>query len=188
MEWKPRLKIFQGSNRKNTFNPETFEGRSFGWWCYVLKVKGKVIFNDYSYSVTTSAHQNEMKAFLRSQMKVKNIIFVNQRESLSNGIYLDHFYETLALAEIRSKSPNRRDDFYKTQKTIIAQTRKTIALLKKLGAKEVISLAQYRDVAKDLEMKRLQDQRERSKISRVKHKEITVKFKAEYESLDAITI
>lgn len=79
------------------------------------KVKGQVVFNDYKYSVTTNKHQSEMKRFLKTELKIKSIVYVDQRESLSDGIFLDSFYGTLALAEYRLKLPNRRAAFYEDQ-------------------------------------------------------------------------
>lgn len=188
MKWKPRLKIYQGSNRKNTFDPETFEGRSYRHWLYVTKIKGQVVFNDYSYSVTTNGHQSEMKSFLSTEMGIKNMILVNQHESLSQGIFLDSNYEKLALAEVRLKAKNRRTDFYTTQKDIIAKCKKDIATLKKLGAKSKIKLKDYRRDAKESEAQRLVSQREASKIARDKRKAIVGEFQSKYESTDAIEV
>lgn len=188
MEFKSRLKVWQGSNRKNVFNPETFEGTSYGWWIYVKKIKGQVVFNDYSYSVTTNKHQGEMKHFLRTELKVKNLIFVDQRESLSSGIFLDSYYETLALAEFRLKLPNRRAAFYADQKSIIDNCKKQIAILKKLGAKSKLTLVNHRVNAKETETRRLESQREKSKAARAARLAVVNEFKSQYESTAAVEV
>ncbi len=190
MQWKPRLKIYQGSNRKNTFNPETFEGRSYGHWLYVTKIKGKVIFNDYSYSVTTNGHQGEMRAFLRETLKINlnKVIFVNQRDSLTYGISLNYHYGVLALAEVRLKLPKRKDAFYKEQKAIIKDMTKQIATLKKLGAKSDVKLSVLRTQVKESELRRIERQREKAKIAREKRNAVVTEFKSQYESTDAVVI
>lgn len=55
MKYMKRLKIYKGRNV--TFNPETFEAFSYGWWRFVDQIDGLVVFNNYRYSVTTAKHQ-----------------------------------------------------------------------------------------------------------------------------------
>lgn len=190
MEYRPRLKIYQGSNNKNEFNPETFQASSYKHWIYVIKRGKKVIFNDYNYSVTTNGHQGEMRSFLRGELKVKesDIVYVNQHASLTNGIFLDHFYETLALAEVRLASSGKREVFYKEQKAIILKAKKDILTLKKIGAKAKVDLAWYKTNAKESETRRLENQRIKSKIARDARKTVVNEFKTQYESLLAIEV
>lgn len=49
-----------------TFNPETKQAYSYGWWRFVDVINGKVVFNNYSYSVSTSGHQSKVRSLLRS--------------------------------------------------------------------------------------------------------------------------
>lgn len=82
MQFRPKLGIYKDSNGKNTFNPETCEAHSYGHWQYVRKIKNKVVFNAYKYSVTTGGHQSEM----RSQLKMLGIridLEVNTSDSLT---------------------------------------------------------------------------------------------------------
>lgn len=190
MQYRPRLKIYKGSNGKNTFNPETFEAKSYGWWVYVMKVKGKIIFNDYNYSVTTRQHQYEMRHFLKTELKIKDkdIIVVNQRESLSSGLKLDFLYSVLALAEMRSKKKNMRASYIKEQKQIINNCKKQITLLKKLGAKSDYSLTVIRKETITDENNRLKLQREKSKIQREKAREIKLTYKDQMSSVEAVSI
>lgn len=190
MQYRPRLKIYKGSNNKNVFNPETFEATSYNWWIYVAKIKGVVVFNDHNYSVTTRQHQYEMKSFLKETMKVnmKKVVFVDQRQSLSSGLFLDSHYWNLALAEVRLKAKNRRESFYKDQKNIIANAKKEIAILKRLGAKAEKSLVNHRLNAKESEAKRLESQREKSKEARAKRQAVLTQFKDAYESTSAVEV
>ena len=187
MEFKPRLKIWQGSNRKNEFNPETNEARSYNHWVYACKIKGQWVFNDYRYSVTTSKHQGEMRHFLRTEMKVKNMIFVDQYESLSSGLFLDSIYKRMALAEVRAKNSSR-PAFIKDQNGIITTCKKDIVILKKLGAKAQKTLVNHRINAKQSEMQRLERQRAKSKAARDARNEVVAEFKSQYESTAAIEV
>lgn len=64
VKYMKRANIYKNSTGSFTFNPETFEARSYNWWVFVAKVEGKVIFNNYRYSVSTSRHQRLMKNLL----------------------------------------------------------------------------------------------------------------------------
>lgn len=44
-----------------SFDPETCRAYSYGHWLFADKVNGKVIFNSYSYSVTTNRHQSKIR-------------------------------------------------------------------------------------------------------------------------------
>jgi len=189
MQFKPRLKIWQGSNRKNTFNPETFEARSYQHWCYMTKIKGHIVFNDYSYSVTTNGHQGEMRGFMRETLGINmdKVVFVNQRQSLTSGLFLDHHYETMALAEVRIKNSNR-PAFIESQKEIIAKCKKEIAILKKLGARADMTLVNHRVNAKQRETSRLERQRAKSKAARDARKAVVTEFQGAYESTKAVEV
>ena len=47
-----RTPVYKASNVK--FNYETIEAFSYNWWQFVKVIGGKVIFNNYNYSNTTS--------------------------------------------------------------------------------------------------------------------------------------
>lgn len=63
MKWMVRKGIYQASNV--TFDPETCEAYSYGWWKFVGKIGGKIVFNTYSYSNTTIKHQLKVRSLLR---------------------------------------------------------------------------------------------------------------------------
>lgn len=189
MQWKPRLKIYQGSNRKNTFEPDSFEARSYSHWCYMTKIKGVVVFNDYSYSMTTRGHQYEMRSFMRETLKINmtKVVFVDQRQSLTHGLFLDSHYERMALAEVRLKA-SKRDDRSKELVSEIAKIKKEIAILKRLGAKAEMTLVNHRVNAKNSEKSRLERQREKSRIAREKRAAVVTEFKDAYESTSAVEV
>ena len=59
-----RAGIYQASNYNVTFDPKKIEARSYKWWVFVAEVEGKVIFNNYRYSNSTSKHQSKVRALL----------------------------------------------------------------------------------------------------------------------------
>lgn len=63
MKYFKRLGLYKASNV--TFNPKTLSAHSYDWWQFVKQVDGKVIFNNYRYSQTTSGHQRKVARVLR---------------------------------------------------------------------------------------------------------------------------
>ena len=49
---------FEASNV--CFYPDSLEGYSYDWWQFTVKYKGKVLFNNCSYSTTTGGHQRKV--------------------------------------------------------------------------------------------------------------------------------
>lgn len=64
MKLMKRSGLYQASNYNVTFNPETLEAYSYKWWRFVAKVDGKILFNEYRYSNSTSKHQSKVRALL----------------------------------------------------------------------------------------------------------------------------
>lgn len=63
MKLMKRTGIYQASNV--SFDPKTVEAHSYRWWKFVGIVEGKVVFNDYRYSNTTSKHQSKVRSLLQ---------------------------------------------------------------------------------------------------------------------------
>lgn len=64
LKYYKRLKIYKNSTNTVSFNPETLEGRSYRW-TFCSKIFGKVVFNEYRWSPTTSGHQSAVHGALR---------------------------------------------------------------------------------------------------------------------------
>jgi len=75
---------YKGSNV--TFNPETVEAYSYGWWKFAGKTPtGKVIINFASYSVSTRKHQSKV-FYLMEDLNIKSNIHLEYTQlSLSDG-------------------------------------------------------------------------------------------------------
>lgn len=65
MKYMTRTNIYQCSNYNCTFNPTTLEAFSYCWWKFVAVVEGKVVFNSYRYSNSTSKHQSKVRSLMR---------------------------------------------------------------------------------------------------------------------------
>ena len=92
-----RADIYKNSTGSNHFDPSTCKAHSYEWWCYVDKINGKVIFNDYSYSPSTSTHQWDMRSLLRD-LGIK----IDHKIEAPGG--LDNVSRTISLYKERVKS------------------------------------------------------------------------------------
>lgn len=81
MKYFKKLKIYKASNV--TFNPETFEAYSYGWWKFVSKINGKIVFNSHFYSQSTSKHQHKVNSLL-GFLGIKIDLYVKTSKSLGN--------------------------------------------------------------------------------------------------------
>lgn len=65
LKFMKRAGIYQGSNYNVTFDPKTKHAISYKWWTFVAMIEGKLVFNNYRYSVSTSKHQNKIRSLLQ---------------------------------------------------------------------------------------------------------------------------
>jgi hypothetical protein len=166
LKWYPKLKIFKRTARATvSFNPETMEAFSYDWWCFVKVFKGKVVFNEYRYSNTTSNHQRKVKHLLR-QLGIKIDLFVNSPKGLQNGLdgALTHAYEDLFTFQVEEKrrGAKPRTNAIKAQLELIKEIKKLTSFkaniegIKKLAAsKEEHRLTRMRRVREEKKYKAL---------------------------------
>lgn len=135
MPFQSRNEIFKGSNGKNKFDPAVFEARSYDHWCYVKKIKGKVVFNWYKYSNTTTGHQYEMNRLLE-ELGIKVYLKVNMGNSLSHFTTdaLKPMYRAMFELEIALKRPNSKPETNKARRASIASLKSDIRKARALGA------------------------------------------------------
>lgn len=81
LKWRPRLKIWKSGSLQ--WNPETQEAWSYNW-CFAKRINGKMVFNEYRYSNTTTRHQWEMRGFLKDH-KIKIDLTIDTQKSLTHG-------------------------------------------------------------------------------------------------------
>lgn len=88
MKYFKRLGLYKASNV--TFNPKTLSAHSYDWWQFVKQVDGKVIFNNYRYSQSTSKHQRKVAGVLQELGVVYETI--KTVKSLANLETLEQVY------------------------------------------------------------------------------------------------
>lgn len=93
--YQSRNKIFKDCNSNCTFDPVKLQAYSYKHWRFVDLIKGKVVFNNYRYSQTTTTHQYAINNLLEALG-----IAIDFEISMHRG--LDHFKED-ALSELYSK-------------------------------------------------------------------------------------
>lgn len=62
MKYYTRSKEYRASNV--TLSVDPLEARSYAWWIFLKRINGKLVFNNYSYSPSTSGHQRKVRAQL----------------------------------------------------------------------------------------------------------------------------
>lgn len=92
MKFMKRTKIYKASNV--TFNPETIQAFSYNWWCFVREIQGKIVFNNYSYSPSTTRHQYKVCQLLR-ELNIHIDLEVDMKESLNELTFNAHALESL---------------------------------------------------------------------------------------------
>lgn len=71
--------IYKASNV--FFDPNTMEARSYGWWVFVKRIKGRVVFNVHRYSNTTARHQWKVRMLMKD-LGINIDLHVNTPKSL----------------------------------------------------------------------------------------------------------
>lgn len=85
--FKPELKAYTKlnifKNKSVSFDPNKIEALSYHWWVFVAKIKGKLVFNEYPYTASTSKHQYQVKRLL-NQLNIKIDLTIESPEGLQN--------------------------------------------------------------------------------------------------------
>lgn len=134
MKYYTRLHMFKGSN--NVFNPIEMTAYSYNWWRYLEIIKGKLVFNDYSYSQQTNNHQGSLWGVLR-QLGIKVDATVHIRGGLQAlftealpAQYANIFDNEIAISRGRDGTWAQ-----KHRHSSIKFSKKEIKVLRSLGAK-----------------------------------------------------
>jgi hypothetical protein len=69
MKYYKRAGIYKNSTGSCTYSPEKEEAHSYNWWCFLKRINGVLVFNNYSYSVSTTAHQSRIRSMLSQEGK-----------------------------------------------------------------------------------------------------------------------
>lgn len=79
-----------------TFDASQIEAFSYGWWKFVKVIQGKIVFNEYSYSTTTSKHQYKVKALMR-ELGLEVDLYVKTKASLDKQTLKELNAETIKI-------------------------------------------------------------------------------------------
>lgn len=106
MVYRKRAGIFKNSTGTVSFDPKAMEAYSYEWWLFVAKIKGKVVFNSYSYSPTTSGHQSAVRRLLES-LGIKIDLEIQARQGLQDLESALSDYES-ELKDLQAKLASKR--------------------------------------------------------------------------------
>lgn len=149
---------YVGCNNKCRFYGDTIEATSYGHWCFVKRINGKVVFNNYTYSKTTSKHQWEIR-YLLKELGIKIDHEVNFRQSLSEWSFkeeaLHNYYHHAVSMIVKNHTKGTRKKTIEENKESLIRIRRTIRELQKSGAtystKRLLRL--YRNYKKGRDLK-----------------------------------
>lgn len=109
MKQMKRTGVYKAANV--TFCPRTMKAESYNWWRFVKIIQGKVVFNNYKYSVTTAKHQRKV-ANLLEELGLKVDYFVSVRESLEK-------FDEINILTIECAKEEQRQAELKEQKRVL---------------------------------------------------------------------
>lgn len=136
LKYSKKRARYENSTHNVTFDPATCQAHSYKWWCFVRKIKGKVVFNDYRYSSSTSGHQSAVRSLLR-ELNIKIDVIVSTSESLTDSldsVVAEKYREIARLnCEIARKGTRKKNNEYHAE--LVAKLFAEIETLKKCGAK-----------------------------------------------------
>lgn len=113
MKYFKRLGIYKNSTGSCKFNPSTREAFSYNWWQFLKVINGKLVFNKYSYSVTTSRHQSEVLRLL-SQENIKIDLYIcapkglQTRDGLQSAIDWYKIHISVLLEKIKKPKTHKK--------------------------------------------------------------------------------
>lgn len=190
LPFQKRAKNFKSNN--NMLDLENFTAKSYNWWNYVIRIKGKVIFNNHNYSATTNKHQWAMRSLLR-ELGIKIFMTVNTRKSLTEHVFkfdiLEELYTSLYTDEFEVKNSRIRTSTRESLLCDIKHTKEKIKQARKLGA--ICSKSRMQRIKEDLNerLTRLENERkENSKKLREENKAILQQSKELFNKGEEFTL
>jgi hypothetical protein len=81
MKFSNKRQQYEASNV--TFNANNLEAYSYGWWKFVSVINDKVVFNNATYSNTTSKHQSKVRRLMSEKAITIDLMLQFTNKSLS---------------------------------------------------------------------------------------------------------
>jgi hypothetical protein len=134
LKWIKSRKRFEKQNL--TFDPETFEGRSYKWYLISAKIGGKIVVNKYPYSRTTMRHYGEIMGMLRS-LGVAEIYSISAPSGLRNQTQTINYYKNeISKYEDQIAKPRSRASTNAARREHINRLKKELDLYLNLTSSE----------------------------------------------------
>lgn len=118
------------------FYGDEVRATSYDWWNFVNKIDGKVIFNGYSYSNSTSGHQWKVRSLLEN-LGIKVDLYVIMEQSLTENNFKEYALYSCynryfdLLEKIYTKGSKKAKNEERREKLKLLKEK--IATLKELG-------------------------------------------------------
>jgi hypothetical protein len=129
---------YVGCNGKVRYYADEIRATSYDWWVFVDVIDGKVVFNNYNYSNTTSRHQAEVH-HLMNKLGIKIDLYVNMEQSLNESNFKEHVLHSLyvnafeLIVALNTKKVRKKTK--KEAKEKLNKIKNKIKSLKKLGCR-----------------------------------------------------
>jgi len=185
-KFRKRDKVWRNSTGSFEAHIETKEelsARSYNHWLFLTVINGLVVFNDYSYSTSTSGHQSEARRLIKGKYKID--VEVNQRASLDKGIDLSELYEEALLCAVKLSKKGLRQKTREGLESDLNSANKNIERLVKAKVCKAYSKKQIKELKSKIqaqEEERLSEAREANKAKR----EAINTLKPELSNLSAV--
>ncbi len=118
LKYYTKLKVWKGNYNPHkrihnvVFNPMDTTAYSYGWWRFLERINGKLVFNSYSYSNSTNRHQSKVLNLL-SHLGLNIDLYIeapNGLQSLSSAIeHYNHEIKALEQAIDKPRSNNEKN-------------------------------------------------------------------------------
>lgn len=149
LKYYKRLKIYKNSTNTVSFDPEYKLGYSYNW-NFLAMVNGKLVFNNYRWSTTTTSHQYAVASTLRD-LKLPYIsgdFGSTSVNSLSKQNSLN-LYKQIVEKEIEIELTKRKDTrTYNWRVSQLADLNKDLSTLESLGWKFKLSQKVKKEIRK----------------------------------------
>lgn len=160
---------------------EPLEAWSYDWWCFLRKVRGKVVFNNYHYSNTTGKHQSAVSTQLKA-LGIKVDLFVYSPKSLDSrcNSALEYSYQKLFEARVKLENSRIRPETRAAEERQVAGLERDIAALRAIGAQ--CSKARRTELQREVETAE-RERLERARTRKVRDLEVERVKRAEAKEL-----
>lgn len=151
LTFKKRRNSFESSTGNCTFSLDDCRAYSYRWWRFVdyRKELGGLVFNNYTYSSSTSKHQSKVRRLI-GLLGLKVVAHIEAPRGLDDmSVAIKHYYDKLFTLEAEMRNPRRKKslDSYRESQHVAIHDK--IKLVKRLGGR--ISKADIETIANDVE-------------------------------------